>query len=77
MREWLDSLGLISEASSPAPPPPPAKKGLTLEQKLAIAGLIVAMLSLIVAFFGPLSDWMDRLKPQSSPSPTPSSTISP
>jgi len=77
MREWLDSLGLISEASPPAPTPPPAKRGLTLEQKLAIAGLIVTMLGVIVAFFGPLSDWMDRLKPQSPTSHTPSSTISP
>ncbi|WP_228060454.1 MULTISPECIES: hypothetical protein [unclassified Coleofasciculus] len=68
---------MISEASPPAPTPPPAKRGLTLEQKLAIAGLIVTMLGVIVAFFGPLSDWMDRLKPQSPTSPTPSSTISP
>jgi serine/threonine protein kinase len=77
MREWLDSLGLISEASPPAPTPPPVKRGLTLEQKIAIATLILAVLSLIVPFFGPLSDWMDRLKPQSPTSPTPSSTISP
>ncbi len=34
MREWLDSLGLISDASPPAPTPPPAKRGLTFNEYL-------------------------------------------
>lgn len=77
MREWLVSLGLTAQGSTSVPSPPPAsRRTLTLEQKVAIGGFIVGVLTLLATSLGPLSDWMERLKPESptSPSSSPTST---
>ncbi len=79
MREWLDSLGLIganstSNLATNSTSNPTTTSRLTLEQKLAIAGFIIAVLGLLVAAIGPLVDWVDKLKPDAPMSPSQSPT---
>ena len=73
MREWLDSLGLNVQSSTSGSSPSPTS-GLTLEQKLAIATVIIAVLGVVVAAVGPLSDWIDKFKGDSLNPPSQSPT---
>ncbi|HAX90202.1 MAG TPA: serine/threonine protein kinase [Cyanobacteria bacterium UBA11370] len=73
VREWLDSLGLITQNSTPLPSPPPSS-GLSLEQKILIWTLIATLIGSLGALLGGIGDFGSLFKPDSPASPTSSPT---
>jgi serine/threonine protein kinase len=79
MREWLMSLGLISE---PAPPPPesrlepdPSREPKPIIDWRWVVPTVIALIAAIGTFIGGLAGWIPLFKP--SPSPSPATTPSP